>query len=99
TRSYGDWSSDVCSSDLGSHVHGWRGRVSEFNTTDALALEPGPRRKDDVATSFADLSAIRELDHSVGCCLRNTNGTADVGHCKSPDRKSVVEVKRLRNDR
>ena len=68
----------------GSQERGWRGRIAQFNAMDALALKPGLRGKNDVATFFADLSAIRKLDHSVGCCLRNTNGTADVGHCRSP---------------
>ena len=68
----------------GSQERGRRGRIAEFNAMDALALKPGLRGKDDMATFFADLSAIRKLDHAVGCFLRNTNGTADVGHRESP---------------
>ena len=51
---------------------------------DAFALKPGLQRKDDMATLFADLGAVRQLDHSVGGFLHKANGTADVGHDESP---------------
>src|SRR5437762_7240563 len=36
TRYIGDWSSDVCSSDLTSHVIAWRGRARHHRDMDTL---------------------------------------------------------------
>src|SRR5207248_7473949 len=92
TRSYGDWSSDVCSSDLDLTAAA-TGHIKAFAVAGAFALAGAAEKGTGAAGAGAGAGTGNRIDTDVTAVLRSSTVDAKIGRASCRERVwSAVEA-------